>query len=513
MRIAIVGLGTAGACVLDSLGQALGHRSDVTLTLYDPAAEPWVGRVFQPDSDCILANAPVSAMSIRYGDNAHVARWLIRHGELEPDHSGETFLPRAVYGRYIADHSTRLVGELRRRGWRVEFVRSRAASLERTRSGYTVGTSERRDEHDYVILCAGGSVLGDPFGLDAHEGYVADPYPTRERLCDIPAGAAVGIVGSGLTAVDVAVALHARGHAGPVRMYSRSGVLPYVRRPGPDWSAEHLTDRIADLNISRGGLRLADLERVFDEEVRAWGGEAGGLFPPPPLHDPLSWLRRQRERPHDPRDLATFIFQKSVPTHWGDIWHALDPEDKRGILNSPTLRDIMSRCCPMPQVNADKLIAMLDSGQLSIHGGVETVEPASRGFSVHLPTTTQHADYVVNAATPATYGVHPGVERLVTSAVDQGLARRHACGGLEVAGTTGAVHGGRGTGGVYAVGDLTRGAFFFIFGLPVLVRRSADVAAAIHVDAHRRSPWSITMDAPRPAGATLGVKSPASGLP
>lgn len=502
MRIAIVGLGTAGACMLDSLVQALGSRSDVTLTLYDPAADPWSGRVFQPDSDWILANAPVQAMSLRYGDTTHAARWLVEHGWLQADHSAETFLPRAVYGRYIAEHSSALLGEMRRRGWHVELVRSAATSLERTRTGYTVGTSSRRDEHDHVILCAGGSVLADRFGLDSDEGYVADPYPARERLRDIPAGAAVGIVGSGLTAVDVAVTLHARGHAGPVRMYSRSGVLPLVRRPGPDWSAEHLTtDRISRLSSSPGGLRLADVERLFDQEVQAWGGEPRGLFPPPPLEEPLSWLRRQAETPHDRRDLGTFIFQKSIPTVWGDVWYALAPHDKRRILASPRLRDIMSRCCPMPRVNAEKLIAMLDSGQLSVHGGVEAVAPGPRGFRVRLATSTQHADYIVNAVTPAEYGVHPGAEALVASAVDHGVARRHDCGGLEVA-PSGKVHGGRRSGGVYAVGDLTRGAFFFIFGLPALVRRAADVAAAIYVDSHQRSPRSVTMEAARPAAAS-----------
>lgn len=188
--------------------------------------------------------------------------------------------------------------------------------------------------------CAGGSVLSDPFSLTGFQGYVANPYPTRERLREIPLDAAVGIVGSGLTAVDVAVSLKARGHSGPVRLYSRSGVLPLVRRPGPDRAAEHLTvDRISAITAPSDGLRLADLERLFNQEVQAWGGEARGLFPPPRLDEPRRWLRWQLEHPHDREDLGTFIFQKSVPSVWGDIWYALSSREKQRIICRPVPRD------------------------------------------------------------------------------------------------------------------------------------------------------------------------------
>jgi uncharacterized NAD(P)/FAD-binding protein YdhS len=172
-------------------------------------------------------------MSVRHGDVAHVERWLVGQGMFERGSSRETFFPRALYGEYMAQHARGLEEDLRRRGWRTELVRQRATSLSIGSSGYVVECEGRRDEFDYVILCAGGSVHANPFDLQGRDGYVADPYPTRERLCAVPSDAAVGILGSGLAAVDVAVALKERGHAGPIRMYSRSATLPLVRRPGP----------------------------------------------------------------------------------------------------------------------------------------------------------------------------------------------------------------------------------------------------------------------------------------
>lgn len=484
MRIAIIGLGTAGACMLDSLHQALGHRTDVSLTLYDPVDEPWRGRAFQDDGNWVLANVTVPNMSIRHGDEAHARRWLVRGKHLDPQHSGHTFLPRALYGRYISEHANELVDDMRGRGWQVEFVKERVTSLKPNGNrGYTVGSNGRLDEHDRVILCAGGSVLADQYGLTSREGYIATPYPTDKRLRDIPSDAAVGILGSGLTAVDAAVALKAHGHEGPVRLYSRSGVLPFVRRPGPDWKAEHLTpDRIANLSKATGELHLADLERLFNQEIQARGSTPRGLFPPPTITDPRSWLRWQlQQHPHDRNDLETFIFQKSVATPgvWGDIWYALRHQDRYRLTTAPMLRDIMSRVSPMPPVNAEKVLAMLDAGQMKVREGVESVLPTRKGFDVQLHSTKEHVDCVVNAITPSNYGVRPSTQELVDDAIEAGLARPHDFGGIEVAHASGEVRGPREQGGLYALGDLTRGAFFFIFGLSLLVDRSADIATAI----------------------------------
>jgi uncharacterized NAD(P)/FAD-binding protein YdhS len=437
-----------------------------------------------------VANVPVDAMSIRHGDNAHAARWLTRHGFLEPGSSHDVFLPRETYGIYLAQHASALVRDLRRRGWQIEFVDQRATGVAPAGShGYVLECAGRRDEFDYVILCAGGSVHGNPLSLDRCDEYIPDPYPTSERLRGIPSDAAVGVLGSGLTAVDVAVALKERGHAGPIRMYSRSGTLPLVRRPGPRWTPKHLTpDRVTSLSCSGGSVGMADVERLFNREVRAWGGEPRGVFPHVPRLGARAWLRWQLDHPHDATDLGTFIFQKSVPLVWQDIWYSLNADDQLRILaSSSAMRSIMSRCCPMPRPNAEKVLAMLESGQLEVRGGLMSVARGRDAFDVQLTAAREQTDYIVNAVTPPVYGVHSAAEQLVSSAVAHRLARRHHAGGLEIVPGSSAVVGSRGPGGLYALGDLTRGAFFFTFGLPALVRRGADIARAIHDDMHEQT--------------------------
>jgi uncharacterized NAD(P)/FAD-binding protein YdhS len=495
LRIAVVGLGTAGACMLDSLARALVDHTDVSLTLYDPTTQPWRGRVFQDDCDCVLANLTVDRMTIRHGDSGHAERWLRGRGHLDPGSTTDVYLPRQVYGDYIAQHTEGLLQDLRLRGWRVERVEHAASSLARLgASGCVVESEGRREEFDYVILCAGGSVYADPLDLGRSPGYIADPYPTHERLHDIPPDATVGVLGSGLTAVDIAVALKHQGHAGPIRMYSRSGTLPLVRRRGPAWTAKHLTsDRLRHLTSTRGSLRIAEVRGLFEREVQAWGGEPLGSLRPETGTGLQAWLRRQLEQPHDATDLAAFIFQRLIPVGWQDIWYALDVDEQRRILASRlAMRVVMSWCCPMPPVNAERILAMLDSGQLQVAGGLRSVAPGRGGFEVQLTASRQRADHIVNAVTPPPgFGVHPGVRRLVDSAVGQGLARRHHAGGLEVAAASGAVLGGRPC-GLYALGDLTRGAFLLTYAIPSIVSRSIDIARAIHRDAQDRVLRSTT---------------------
>jgi uncharacterized NAD(P)/FAD-binding protein YdhS len=91
-------------------------------------------------------------------------------------------------------------------------------------------------------------------------GYVRDPYPLRQSLAEVPEQARVAIVGSGLTAVDVVMALRARGHQGPITLVSRHGLLPAVRRPPARHDLRHLTvPRLEALASRNGGLGLVDV--------------------------------------------------------------------------------------------------------------------------------------------------------------------------------------------------------------------------------------------------------------
>src|SRR4029077_9362641 len=90
-------------------------------------------------------------------------------------------------------------------------------------------------EADRVVLALGNLTPRAPHAALKTAGprYVRAPWAHR-ALAAIEHDEPVLLVGSGLTAVDVALTLAGRGHRGPIDALSRHGLLP--RRHGP-WSS------------------------------------------------------------------------------------------------------------------------------------------------------------------------------------------------------------------------------------------------------------------------------------
>ncbi|MER7820604.1 FAD/NAD(P)-binding protein [Streptomyces sp. NPDC096153] len=241
------GGGGGAVCLLDALSQESGPPAAVTV--FEPSDRLWRGRPYQRDADCILVNLPSRAMSVRAGDTRHFDRWLADRRrqtgalrEVSP-FDVAAFPPRAVFGDYLESVAQQSVARLDERGGKVRLVRERSVRAAPAAGG-AVLTTERgtRHEADRVVLCIGAGVPDDGFGLDGPEpGFVPDPYPVARTLAGIDPQHTVAVLGTGLTAVDVALALRAGGHQGPVFLLSRHGVLPAVRQQPVVHTLRHFT--------------------------------------------------------------------------------------------------------------------------------------------------------------------------------------------------------------------------------------------------------------------------------
>jgi uncharacterized NAD(P)/FAD-binding protein YdhS len=293
----------------------------------------------------------------------------------------------------------------------------------------------------------------------------------------------VAVIGSGLTAVDVALSLAAHGHRGRISLLSRSGVLPAVRQRPVHHALRHFTPARFRAMAARGQsltlaeavavmrAELADAGVSFEavaREVAATGGE-----------DPVARLRRQFAAVSDP-GLGLRILQRSVPDTGPDVWPLLPEADKSAVLRDH-YRTIMSLCCPMPPSSAAALLALVDGGRLAVVRGLAGIAPAADGgFVVAAENGTCRADVVVNAVNAPRHRIPPGAEPLLSSLVDAGVAVRHERGGLAVERATSRLTvGDQPDPRLYALGDLAGGSLFFTFGVPSLVDRAFDIAGAI----------------------------------
>lgn len=212
--VAIVGGGFSGCAVAAHLARCA--EQDTTVALFEPDA---LGRgaAYGTAHAEHLLNTRAHQMSLYPDDSEHFVRWLgARAGRTD-------FVGRRLYGDYVADVAARV------------FVRSnyvhvpeRVESVRRALGGrFSVETASRCVRARCVVLATGNPLPNDdflPLEVRLHAGYVADPWRFDYRVV----GGQVLVIGSGLTALDVLVALKSSGHRGHVHVLSRHARFPEV---------------------------------------------------------------------------------------------------------------------------------------------------------------------------------------------------------------------------------------------------------------------------------------------
>ncbi|WP_280400069.1 FAD/NAD(P)-binding protein [Nocardia carnea] len=471
MDIAIIGGGSAAVALLDALavsGAATGERPG-SVTVFEPSPWLWRGRPYAPDLDSVLVNAIPQLMSIRGGDVGHYLGWLGEQGAayLDP-RLGERLVPRALYGRYLVDSAETALAALRAQGWDTAVVPDRVTGIRSHQGGIVATTGKQEYRASRLVLCVGGGTPPDLYGLAGSPGYIHDPYPLARTLGEIPPQSSVSVIGSGLTAVDIAVSLAARGHTGRIDLLSRTGTLPYVwQRPAPRVFEYVTGERIAALHRAQGFVTWADLADLGRAELTA-AGESFDDFAADLLDtaaDPVARLRHQIETIDDP-GIGRRLVRESVHRLGPAVWPLLRDGDRARLRQH--FRTATAVASPMVPVNAVTVLEMLDTGRLELTSGVRVVAPVAGRFRIETAVGGRTSDIVVNAVNPPPQAIPAAARSLVDSLVAGGLAARHPEGGVVPADPR-----------VHVLGDLAGGGSFVTTGIAGLAARAAFIAGAL----------------------------------
>ena len=276
-RVAVIGAGFSG--VLVTLHLLLRCGRDDRIYLIERASRFGQGLAYASGNPQHLLNVPIEDMSALANEPDHFARWLAGQPEKEraagDDHGfAGGFVRRQMYGAYIThlltDSITRLGG-----GRNLYLINDEATALRPADGGFLLETSGGRAYGiDAAVLALGN------FPPDQRQapGYYGDPWHPQ-AVRDLIPGRPVLLIGTGLTMVDVCLALLGEGFAGPVYALSRRGLLPHAHAPAPRWDGLKLRaeDRrsLAALccAVRREVRRAADLG--FD-----WRSVMGRRIPP-----------------------------------------------------------------------------------------------------------------------------------------------------------------------------------------------------------------------------------------
>ena len=223
--VAIVGAGASGILLASALRR---HDAGLDVTLIDPA--PGRGVAYGDRGPHNLLNTRVGNMSLDAHAPEAFLDWLNAKRPRASGWTTEDFAPRSDYGDYLEDRLSALrTGALG--GAPVRLVQSRASSAELSGAGWFVRLESGERVSTRILVLATGWARPRPLhfhGREQVEALVRDDPWDSDALADLPASGEVLLVGTGLTALDVAAAIWRRAPGIRVNALSRHGMLPRV---------------------------------------------------------------------------------------------------------------------------------------------------------------------------------------------------------------------------------------------------------------------------------------------
>ncbi len=252
--IAIVGGGFSGTMIAVHLARLSAARSP-HVRLFEKSERPARGLAYGTRCEQHLLNVTAGLMSALPDEPTHFLDWLRAR---DPSAHSGTFAPRRVYGDYLAEL---LAASTTHSNARIDVARDEVVDLELVDGTKPVRLTTHTGnviEADQVVLALGNPLPGQPQGLDGHglgRGYVADPW-SAGVLEGLEPDDAFALIGSGLTAVDLIVEAHARGHRGNIVTISRHGLFPCRHQTSAGNSASAHRDR-SGFNGNREGFAQA----------------------------------------------------------------------------------------------------------------------------------------------------------------------------------------------------------------------------------------------------------------
>ncbi len=389
-HVVICGGGASAVMLVRALTKSAVQPLDITIIEERTPVGP--GLAYSTPSSSHLLNVPAGRMSADASDAAHFINWLNAQNGGGGAYDAKAFVPRGLYGTYLKDLlSLAMIDRHSPVQVRVRHARATGLTRANNRHWKLLLDDDRHIDAEAVVI-ATGNERPRPFAAIAPSvdpmRVLQDPWDKDVKEAIAPSDS-VALLGSGLTAVDVAVELFDRGHQGQIKMISRHGLLPRKHAPA----------------LVAG----------------TW------LFPPYPSSI-AELVRKTREEAHQtPGDDAWRTTIDALRPNLPAIWGELSDESKVRFLRHVRPFWEVHRHRMAPQV-ATRLETAIEEKRLAIHRGrIAGIEHAGSALNVRLKPHGRHAatiaaDIVINCTGPD-YNPRATRNPLIADLLARGFAR------------------------------------------------------------------------------------------
>ena len=228
--VTIVGGGFSGVMVATHLLSQTSYPLNIKILEPKPALGR--GIAYGTNLSCHLLNVPAGKMSAFTQEPDHFLRWVQQD---RPEVTAGSFVPRYLYSSYIQE----IFQAAREKSpSRVEWIQEEAIALHREGNQVLIKLQNGDVEtSDCVVLALGNFPPSDPIVADPSfyqsSRYFGSFWDNLPRLRAIDPQDRILIIGSGLTMVDVVMALREQKHQGQILVVSRRGLLPQTHKASP----------------------------------------------------------------------------------------------------------------------------------------------------------------------------------------------------------------------------------------------------------------------------------------
>lgn len=378
-----------------------------------------------------LLNVRADRMGAIAGKPDGFWQWL----QMRPDaqqYQASDFLPRKLYGQYLQS----LMQET--------MIEAKAKRITIKQHIKEVKNLEELGNADAAVL-ATGNLPPRQFTIKGNaDAYIADGWetPLPDDLSHLPEDSRIGIIGTGLTAVDKALSLKARGYKGIICMFSRNGRLPQAHgaaEPVADWSWLTQPEKAPRTAV---GL-LKEFRQKVKEAKDNWRGVVDAVRP----------ITQQLWKQLPPGEKMQFM--RRLFNAWNTHRHRMAPQIAE----------------QLAQWQAEGKLEIMAASLGGLQGNDQGIEVSYRNKAGN--THRQQVAMLINCTGPE-YNLSKSNNPLLRDLLDKKVVR------LDETGLGFALdEKGAAAEGIYPIGTLTVGTYFETTAVPELRDQVKQVATAV----------------------------------
>lgn len=423
-RVAIIGMGIAGSAVLEAYAKESKRRPDLPLHLacYDESRSWGRGLAYLKDAPEVLLNTRAETVAYDYEQRGHYATWLKETKGLE-----EAYTSRGLFGEYLNHFTKQTAADLN-----ATMIPEKVQSLTYLPDRQQWLINSETLPYDHIHLCTGLDTMADPYNLQGQAHYIHTPYPLQTSLSHIPAGQTIGILGTNLTAIDIAKVALKQLTPRKIWLASRHGNLPVADvEQLASLPIQVLTfERLREIREeNQGVLPFEALDALIEEEFRCQA-----VYFPIYRQERLlpGWEALAVSLENPPRVARAELLAMYITRLLNTNWAYMTRSDQSTFWKKyhRTL-DLTRSKIPLASVTA--LLEGKESGVLDIMGGLTDVAPASDegGFLLKSNNNNQSlkVDYLINGI-GLSNNPHEANDPLIQQLLADSLIASHPFGGI-----------------------------------------------------------------------------------